>query len=37
MPAAELTRWHHDADGLDHFRWVKQAGPIADRIAQWIG
>lgn len=35
MQAADLTRWHHDAAGLDHFRWVKQAGPIADRIAEW--
>lgn len=27
------ARWHYD-DGLGHFRWVKEAGPIAERIAQ---
>jgi hypothetical protein len=28
-----VIRWHYD-DGLGNFRRVKQAGPIAERIAQ---
>lgn len=34
LRSADITRWHHDAR-LDHFRWVKDGGPIADRIADW--
>ncbi|MFD9591746.1 hypothetical protein ACFWA9_03180 [Kitasatospora sp. NPDC059973] len=42
VPAAPLTRHHHGPDAtrtpdrpLDHFRWVRDSGAIADRIRAW--
>lgn len=47
MPLASVERWHYtraEATGtagaagvrLDHFRWVRHSGPVADRVATWI-
>ncbi|GAA2907938.1 alpha/beta fold hydrolase [Streptomyces thioluteus] len=38
VPSTELTRHHHEAHAdlrLDHFRWVRHSGPIANRIRAW--
>ncbi|MBH1933785.1 alpha/beta fold hydrolase [Streptomyces sp. AV19] len=38
VPSVELTRHHYEADAdvrLDHFRWVRHSGPIANRIRAW--
>ncbi|WP_432092889.1 alpha/beta hydrolase family protein [Streptomyces sp. bgisy100] len=38
MPAATVQRHHHGTGAgrrLDHFRWVRDSGAIADRIGDW--
>ena len=40
IPAADITRWHLDADsGLenrDHFAWIKDSAVLAPMTAEWI-
>jgi predicted alpha/beta hydrolase len=32
---ADVTRWHYEKK-LDHFRWVKEAEPIAAKLGEWF-
>lgn len=34
LQSADITRWHYDSK-LDHFRWVRQARPIAAQLQTW--
>ena len=36
LPAATVSRVHLDADGIDHFRWARQAEPVVPLIADWL-
>lgn len=37
LPAATVTRVHVDEDGVDHFRWARQAEPVVPLIVEWLG
>jgi predicted alpha/beta hydrolase len=39
--AAPVTWWHYTAkaaevERLNHFRWIRHSGPLADRVAAWM-
>jgi predicted alpha/beta hydrolase len=39
LKSAHIERWHYAPEPgvrIDHFRWVKQAGPVARRVRAWI-
>ncbi|MEV7320808.1 alpha/beta fold hydrolase [Streptomyces sp. NPDC093970] len=39
LPAADVRRWHYrpgDDDRVDHVRWARRGGAIAERISGWL-
>jgi predicted alpha/beta hydrolase len=36
LPAATVSRVHIDEDGIDHFRWARQADPVVPLITAWL-
>lgn len=36
LPAATVSRVHIDREGIDHFRWARQAEPVVPLVADWL-
>jgi predicted alpha/beta hydrolase len=40
LPGVNISQWHYapGAGGpkVDHFRWIKRVGPIAERVRSWV-
>ncbi|MFA7464266.1 MAG: alpha/beta fold hydrolase [Syntrophales bacterium] len=36
MSRDRITHIHLDAEGLDHFNWVRNSRPVRDHIGQWL-